>query len=135
MRILRGAVTAARVGEIRALLAHGAFGQAVAGRSTDTNVRIASPEESEPARRAAELVAGALEQSERFRAATFPAAMMTPRFYCYDVGMGYADHTDPAFLGGSPPLRRDIAMTLALSEPTSYEGGDLVLDLGGTPHR
>ncbi|MCL2450767.1 MAG: Fe2+-dependent dioxygenase [Polyangiaceae bacterium] len=134
--ILPGAMAPALLTEIRTLLAHAAFGEAVAGRdSTDTIVRIAWPEESEPAKRAAEIVAGALEQSERFRAAAFPAAMMTPRFHRYDVGMRYAEHTDPALLDGSPPLRRDIAMTVALSEPSSYEGGDLVLDLGGATFR
>lgn len=137
VRILRGALPLSLVQRLNELLARGAFGDAVTGRrSTETSVRIAWAEESEAAHSAAALVEAALEQSEAFRAATFPAAMMTPRFHRYDAGMRHADHTDPALLGGgSALLRRDIAMTIALNLPNTCEGGELTFDLGVTTHR
>ena len=134
--LLRGALAPAPVEEVRALLAHSAFREAPAAlRSAETRFCTPWPEQSEPARRAGELVVAALEQSARFKAATFAAAMMTPRFQRYDVGVGYAEHTDPVFVAGPPAMRRDIALTLALSEASSYEGGDLVFDLGGAAQR
>ena len=132
--LLQGALAPALVGEVRALLAPGVFREApVDLRSAESSFFI--PEPSAPAQRAAELVAGALEHSARFKAATFASAMMTPRFQRYDVGVGYADHTDPVFLDGPPVMRCDIALTLMLSEPGSYEGGELVFDLGGATQR
>jgi PKHD-type hydroxylase len=132
--LLRGALAPALVEEVRALLAPSAFRESTAElRSAATHFCI--PEPSELVQRAAELVAGALEQSAPFKAATFASAMMTPRFQRYEVGVGYADHTDPVFLEGPPAMRRDIALTLALSEPGSYDGGDLVFDLGGATQR
>ena len=75
--VLRGALPASVVAEVNALLAHEAFGEPVsAGRAKETTVRIAWPEESDSARRAAELVGATLEQTEAFRVATFPASML-----------------------------------------------------------
>jgi PKHD-type hydroxylase len=136
LTVLHGVFTPALIAELRALLAQSTFRELAAGAgSTDTNVLVALPEESEPARRAAELVASTLEANQSFAAATFPSAMTAPRFYRYDVGMEYAEHTDLAFQGGSAPLRRDIALTIVLSDPSSYEGGDLVFDPDGMGHR
>ena len=41
---------------------------------------------------------------------------------------GYGDHVDNALMNG---LRTDLSFTLFLSEPDSYDGGDLVIDLPG----
>jgi PKHD-type hydroxylase len=136
LSVLRGVFTPAQIAEVRRLFTQSAFRALAAGAGpSDANVFVALPEESEPARRAAELVAGTLEGNQSFASATFPSAMTAPRFYRYDLGMGYAEHTDLAFHGGSAPLRRDIALTVVLSEPSSYEGGDLVFDPGGMQHR
>lgn len=135
--VLRGALSLSLVEQVNDLLAQGGFGEAVSGRNpSETSVRIAWPEETQSVSRAAELVSAALEQSEAFRVATFPARMVTPRFHRYELGMRHGEHADPALLGGARPvLRRDIAMSLALGAPDSYEGGELVFDLGVTSYR
>ena len=135
--VLRAALPLSLVERVNQLLAQGAFGDVVTGRAaSETSVRIAWSEQSEPARQAAELVGAALEQSDAFRVATFPAAMVTPRFHRYEVGMRHAAHTDPALVGVAPALlRRDIAITIALDTPAAYEGGELVFDLGATTYR
>ena len=38
-------------------------------------------------------------------------------------------------MGSTPLLRCDIAVTVSLSERSSYEGGELVIDVAGVPQR
>jgi PKHD-type hydroxylase len=40
--------------------------------------------------------------------------------------MSYGDHIDAAIMG-QPPIRSDLSITVFLSEPDCYEGGELVL--------
>jgi len=47
-------------------------------------------------------------------------------------GGGYGAHVDNALMGrGADRLRTDLSFTLFLSEPDSYEGGELVIDQAG----
>lgn len=50
-------------------------------------------------------------------------------FNRYDVGMEYKDHMDAALMGGGerPPLRSDVSVTVFLTDPDKYEGGEFVL--------
>lgn len=50
-------------------------------------------------------------------------------FNRYDTGMHYKAHMDAALMGTGDrqPMRSDISFTLFLSEPTEYEGGELVV--------
>ncbi|MEL6602221.1 MAG: Fe2+-dependent dioxygenase [Cyanobacteria bacterium J06614_10] len=60
-----------------------------------------------------------------FQAAARPKRLHTVRFNCYTDGMNYGRHTDNAFMGG---YRTDLSFTLFLSDPDSYEGGELVVE-------
>lgn len=60
-----------------------------------------------------------------FQAAARPKRLHTVRFNCYADGMNYGRHTDNAFMGG---YRTDLSFTLFLSDPDSYEGGELVVE-------
>lgn len=46
-------------------------------------------------------------------------------------GMGYGWHVDSPVMGGNPAIRTDLAMTIFLSEPSAYEGGELVIKTDG----
>ncbi len=58
---------------------------------------------------------------------TFPLQMLAPRFNRYDVGQTYKKHTDAAYMG-TPPVRTDMSITVFLSDPDSYEGGELEME-------
>jgi PKHD-type hydroxylase len=74
------------------------------------------------------IVSGALQRSERFRRIAMPKAIATPVFNRYDTGMMYEQHVDAATMRGGDGLRVDLSMTLFLSDPKSYEGGELVIE-------
>lgn len=68
----------------------------------------------------------ALRRHPLFDLAARPRRISRPLFSRYEGGETYGDHTDDALMG-DPPLRSDIAFTIFLSDPTSYEGGALVV--------
>lgn len=61
----------------------------------------------------------------RFQQVVFPKITYPPVFSKYDENMTYGWHTDGPIMGQQMPLRTDLAMTLFLSDPDSYEGGEL----------
>lgn len=77
---------------------------------------------------AAQLVQQALNRHPLFRTAVFPSRLRAPLFSRYLPGMSYGTHIDNPLMGTTTPLRADLAVTLFLSEPADYEGGELVLD-------
>ena len=78
-----------------------------------------------------QLIHNALMRSEEFHNFAFPALMAPPMITRYQPGMRYGAHTDVAYIklpGGT--LRSDLSCTIFLSEPESYEGGSLRIELG-----
>ena len=63
----------------------------------------------------------ALERHPEFQAFAMPKRFAAPIFSRYEPGMEYGDHVDSSIIGG---VRTDLAMTLFLSPPASYEGGE-----------
>jgi PKHD-type hydroxylase len=77
------------------------------------------------------LVKGAIRQVEKalfsnpaFVSAAQPLKCAKIIFNRYETGMGYGEHVDDAFINGT---RTDLSFTLFLSEPESYQGGELIL--------
>lgn len=85
---------------------------------------------------AAQRVHQGLMNHALFRAAALPARLRTPLFSRYTNGMGYGLHMDDALMAaghGQDALRADVAVTVFLSDPASYDGGELVIESpGGT---
>jgi len=74
-------------------------------------------------------VVDALYRHPLFEIAARPAKLSRLLFSRYEPGMTYGAHTDDALMGaGERRLRTDLAFTLFLSEPASYEGGALTID-------
>jgi len=68
---------------------------------------------------------------------TFPQRISRPMFSSYTPGMEYGLHVDNGVLQTRQgPIRSDIAMTIFLSPPDSYDGGELMIeDIGVGHHR
>jgi PKHD-type hydroxylase len=73
----------------------------------------------------AEQVRQATLKHPLFQAAARPRSIHTVRFNRYSDGMSYGRHTDNALMNG---YRSDLSFTLFLSDPESYEGGELVVE-------
>lgn len=63
-----------------------------------------------------------------FEMAARPRALGPLMFSRSAPGMGYGSHVDDAVMGGEQRLRSDLSITLFLSAPDEYEGGELVVE-------
>jgi len=66
----------------------------------------------------------------RFQAAALPNKTAAPFYSRYSKGMKYGAHVDNPLMGSGPYLRTDVSSTLFLSDPDSYEGGELCVMTG-----
>jgi PKHD-type hydroxylase len=75
-------------------------------------------------------VLAACARHPEFHAATLPVRILPPRFNRYENGGHYGPHVDGAVmaLADGSQLRSDIACTLFLADPDSYDGGELIVD-------
>jgi PKHD-type hydroxylase len=74
-------------------------------------------------------ISQALQRNPSFLGAAVPKAIYPFIFNCYHPGMAYGGHLDEAIMGrGAGQLRADLSLTLFLSDPASYDGGELVVD-------
>jgi len=71
------------------------------------------------------LVADRILGNDIFRRAVRPKALSPLLFSRYEKGMHYGSHVDDALMEG---MRTDVSFTLFLSEPKSYEGGELTIE-------
>lgn len=118
--------------EVRERLAEGGF---VDGRATaGWHARLVKANEQLPGddpRNAglAEKVGRAIRAHGLFELAARPKALRPVMFSRYTAGMAYGSHVDDAVMGG---MRTDVSFTLFLSDPSGYEGGELVIEtIGG----
>jgi PKHD-type hydroxylase len=96
---------------------------------TKNNV-IAEPSDPK-GQQAAQIALGALQRSGPAKNFSFPQRVAVPVLTRYDTGMTYGAHIDSAFLPmGEEPLRTDVSCTIFVSDPASYQGGELVVYLG-----
>jgi PKHD-type hydroxylase len=71
----------------------------------------------------------ALERDTLLTAYARPARWSLTTFNRYREGEAYGLHVDDALMGqAGQRLRTDLSFTLFLSEPESYDGGELILD-------
>ncbi len=69
----------------------------------------------------------ALQSSPLFQISAIPRHIYPIVFSKYYEGMTYGWHVDSPSMGQNPAIRTDLAMTIFLSEPDSYEGGELLI--------
>ncbi|TAM47081.1 MAG: Fe2+-dependent dioxygenase [Burkholderiaceae bacterium] len=88
-------------------------------------------EHSRVARECQQIVAATLERNPLFISAALPNVLYPPMFNRYSEGMTFGLHVD----GGvrlhphsGAKLRTDLSATLFLSDPDSYDGGELQIE-------
>ena len=94
-----------------------------------TNLQL--PETDPTAQELGALVMRALERSPNFIAGALPRHVYPPMFSRYVPGMSFGAHVDNAVRqipGRAQWVRTDVAATLFLSAPESYDGGELVVE-------
>jgi PKHD-type hydroxylase len=74
------------------------------------------------------VVQQALKRNALFQMAALPKTISPILFSRYEVGMEYGSHVDNAFMGEENRMRSDLSLTLFLSQPETYEGGELVIE-------
>lgn len=106
-----------------------------AARQVKSNLQM-DPKSTPEAGRAMQTVTDAIRRNARIGRAAVPNKVGAPLFSRYDVGMSYGLHTDNPFMGGGNiSMRTDMSLTIFLSDPDSYQGGELVANADIGPVR
>ena len=88
------------------------------------------PAASEQGLQAAALIDQGLARNPLFMSAALPARIFPKLFNVYGEGQSFGLHVDNAIRyapGATSGIRTDLSATLFLSEPDSYDGGELVI--------
>ena len=59
---------------------------------------------------------------------TLPAKISLPIYARYTSGMSYGRHIDDPVMGGTSRYRSDVSITIFLSNPDDYDGGELCIE-------
>ena len=129
-------LTSDEVAHCRARLAQAdwADGRITAGhQSAKAKDNTQLPETDPVARELGALVLDALSRNSTFFSAALPQKIFPPLFNRYSGGQSFGFHVDNAVRydrsrGGADAVRTDLSATLFLSEPTEYDGGELVVE-------
>jgi len=122
--------------EVQRLVGAGEWedGKKTAGQQSELakrNLQLSAS--STEAQAAGKIVMDALASNGLFMSAALPDRVFPPLFNRYDAGAGHGfdNHVDNAVRyleDKSNRIRTDLSATLFLSDPDSYDGGDLVID-------
>jgi PKHD-type hydroxylase len=129
--IVNGVLKPDELALARALLAEAQF---VDGKLSAGAAARRVKENEELAGNAAELerlnrvVMGALSRHPAYRSGALPLHAASPLYARYRPGMTYGEHLDDPIMGtGGVLYRSDVAVTVFLSAPEEYDGGELVV--------
>jgi PKHD-type hydroxylase len=134
MIVIPNVLTPAQLGTIRARLdaADWIDGNATSGHQSaraKRNQQLA--EDDAEAKALGNIILDALAASPLFVASALPLKVYPPLFNLYGEGEGFGDHVDSAIRirsGSDFRIRSDLSATLFLSDPSEYEGGELVAE-------
>ncbi len=119
---------------VREGLAAEAFidGKTTAGaRAKRVKHNLQLPAKAEGASELKSLVVRGLERNRTFQRVALPKTVHRPLISRYEVGMAYGRHVDNALMGKSGngrKARSDLSVTVFLSDPGDYDGGELMLE-------
>lgn len=134
LTIIPALLSAAELAAIRAELdsARWSDGRATAGaRAAAVKANEQLPADDPAAQKWAAHIAQALSRQVRFIAAALPLRTLPALFSRYADGGHYGTHIDNAIRpAGAVTVRTDLAATLFLADPGSYDGGELTIETG-----
>jgi PKHD-type hydroxylase len=79
----------------------------------------------------AQIVSSALGRSREFMDFAMPKHIAPPLLCRYEPGMQYGAHADAALIQiGNARLRSDLSCTVFVNDPSSYDGGELSIEVG-----
>jgi len=133
VRVFPNVLDATQVAAARRALAEARWidGRATAGHQSalaKDNMQVAA--DDPVALELGDVILEALAKNPAFVAAALPSKVFPPLFNRYAGGQSFGTHVDNAIrqVPGTPHrVRTDLSMTLFLSEPDEYEGGELVI--------
>jgi PKHD-type hydroxylase len=132
LTIIPDLLTPPEVKRITGQLAQGAFvdGKSTAsGRARDVKENLQLDKKLSPEGLAlAKEIQTALGKSKEFQRAVRPRHVRPPLFSRYLPGMQYGLHVDRALMGKDGSVRSDVSVTVFLSAPDQYEGGELYIE-------
>jgi PKHD-type hydroxylase len=107
-------------------------GRSTAGaQSAEVKKNEQLPPNGEISRKLGERVIKALTANPLFVSAAIPLHIFPPLFNRYGVGHRFGVHVDNAVRGDhltGTRIRTDLSVTLFLSEPDEYDGGELIVE-------
>lgn len=104
-------------------------GSATTGGMPDDHKRnLQFVPQGEDLRVVSQFITNGVSRSRAVQDGALIKCLMPPMISKYTEGMEYKSHLDTPFMHHNGPLRTDLSMTLFLSDPDSYDGGELVLE-------
>lgn len=98
------------------------------GHTAKRNLQI--PQDDQSAEAPAALIREGLARSQEVHAIVQPKRLARATLSRYEPGMEYGGHVDQAVFQSQPPMRADVSCTVFLSDPDSYQGGELIVTAG-----
>jgi PKHD-type hydroxylase len=132
--VVPDALSAAQLAEARRIIdaAPWVDGRVTAGhQSAKAKFNLQIPEDHPAAVELGESILSALAANPLFVSAALPLKIFPPLFNRYSGGQYFGTHVDNAIRkakGNPERVRADISVTLFLSEPTDYDGGELTIE-------
>lgn len=74
-----------------------------------------------------QIIMNNLVRHPEYQQAALPHHIATPFYTRYKNGMEYGEHIDDPIMGEGQRYRSDIAITIFLTSPDEYEGGELII--------
>jgi len=127
-------LTVAELAEVRRLIqtAEWIDGRVTAGElAAQAKRNLQLPQDASASREAGEIILKALGRNSSFHSVAFTLRVLPPLFNRYDVGMKFDAHVDGAVRsvpGAGIRMRADVSSMLYLSDPSEYDGGELVIE-------
>lgn len=131
--VVRAVLSPSELSSLQAVLGSARFvdGRVSADGPAREQKRVLQLDRTDNAQRGpGELVARALMRSSQVQALAQPRSLRHPTINRYEPGMFYGPHLDAPLMHGSLPMRADVSVTVFLSAPSDYAGGELVIGEG-----